>query len=90
MTLVNSILFILVFASGIIGLMIILVRTGFISLKNAAGIKILYSSLVICLLLLVLAYSAKLLSTDEGKKWLDSFSDNGDCERPNRPYWCEL
>ena len=90
MTLVNSLLLILAFTSVIIGLIIALVHTNFISLKEASSVKILYSVLVISLLLLVITFSAKLLSSDEGKKWLDSFSDNGDCEKPNRPYWCEL
>lgn len=90
MTLVNSLLLILIFASLMIGLAIVLVHTDIISLKNASRVKILYSALVICLLLLVITFSAKLLSTDEGKKWLDSFSNNGDCDKPDRPYWCEL
>ncbi len=90
MTLVNGLLLILVFISTIIGLIIALVHTDFISLKDASKVKILYSALVISLLLLVIAFSAKLLSSDEGKKWLDSFSNSGDCEKPNRPYWCEL
>lgn len=90
MIIVNSLLLILVFISVIIGLIIALVHTDFIALKKASSVKILYSVLVICLLLLVITFSAKLLSSDEGKKWLDSFSDNGDCEKPNRPYWCEL
>ena len=90
MTIVNGLLLILAFASGIVALIILLVHTDFISLKDASSIKVLYSSLVVCLLLLVIAFSAKLLSSDEGKKWLDSFSDSGDCEKPDRPYWCEL
>ena len=90
MTLVNSILVILVFASTIIGLIIILVLTKFVSLKDTSSIRILYSALVICLLLFVITFSVKLLTTDEGKKWLDSFSTSGDCDKPNRPYWCEL
>ncbi len=90
MTIVNGLLLILAFASGIVALIILLVHTDFISLKDASSIKVLYSSLVVCLLLLVIAFSAKLLSSDEGKKWLDSFSDSGDCEKPERPYWCEL
>jgi hypothetical protein len=80
----------LVFISVMIGLIIIFVQTELVSLKDALSLKLLYSALAICLLLSVITFSAKLFSTDAGKKWLDSFSDNGDCEKPNRPYWCEL
>jgi len=91
MTLVNSILLILVIASAITGLMIILVKTKLISPRGISNIKVLYSSaLIICLLLTVIAFSTKLLSTNEGKKWLDSFSNSGDCEKVDRPYWCDL
>jgi hypothetical protein len=90
MTLINSLLLILVFASAIFGLIIVLVQTKFISLKGASSIKILYSALLICLLLSVITFSVKLLSSDEGQKWLDSFSNSGDCDKPDRPYWCEL
>ena len=90
MTITDGLLLLIVFASVAIGLIIILVQTKFILLKDANSIKVLYSALITCLLLVVIVFSAKLLSTDEGKKWLDSFSDNGDCEKPNRPYWCEL
>ena len=90
MTLANSLLMIFVFAGVIIGSIILLVQANFITLKTSSNIKILYSSLVICLLLVVITFSAMQLSTDEGRKWLDSFSNSSDCEKPNRPYWCEL
>jgi len=90
MTLANSLLLILIIASGIIGLLIVLVHTDFIALKKASNIKTLYSSLVVCLLLFVIVFSVKLLSSDGGKKWLDSFSDSDDCDKIDRPYWCDL
>lgn len=90
MTIVNVLLLILVIASSTLGLIIALVLANLITLKKASSIKTLYSALVICLLTLIVGYSAKMLSSDEGKRWLDSFSNNGDCDKPNRPYWCEL
>lgn len=90
MTLVNGLLLLLVFASGVLGLVIALVLINFITLKNPSSIKTLYSALVICLLASIIGFSVKMLTSDEGKKWLDSFSENGDCDKPDRPYWCEL
>ena len=90
MTLVNGLLLILAFASFALGLIIALVLTNFITLKKASSIKTLYSALVICLLTLIIGFSVKMLTSVEGKKWLDSFSENGDCDKPDRPYWCEL
>ncbi|MDW3095285.1 MAG: hypothetical protein R8G33_06420 [Gammaproteobacteria bacterium] len=90
MTIVNGLLLILLFASCALGLIIALVLTDFITLKKPSSIKVLYSALVICLLTLIVGISVKMLSSEEGKKWLDSFSENGDCDKPNRPYWCEL
>jgi len=90
MTALDGLLIALLFASLVIGLVIILIRADIISLKTSSRIKVLYSALIITLLLLFLGFSTKLLSTDNGQMWLDSFSNNGDCDKPNRPYWCEL
>lgn len=86
----NGILITLLFISAVTAVLIILVKTEIISLKNTAQVKVFYSALTISLLAFCILLSVKLLTSDEGKKWLDSFSENGDCERIDRPYWCEL
>tara|TARA_R110002096_G_scaffold181301_17_gene358891 strand:+ start:1876 stop:2142 length:267 start_codon:yes stop_codon:yes gene_type:complete len=87
---INSILLIAVFASTILGIIVLLVHMNFFTFKKASSIKALYSALIIGLLLVVITFSVKLISTDGGKKWLDSFSSSSDCEKSDRPYWCEL
>ena len=90
MNLMNSLLLMLGIVSIVAGLMIVLARTNVISFKKASVLKTLYAVLTISLLLLVTGFTAKFLSSDEGKKWLDSFSSNGDCDKIDRPYWCDL
>ncbi len=90
MTVLDGLLIALLFVSLVIGLAISLIRANFISLKNSSHIKVLYSALIITLLLLFLGFSTKLFSAEKAQMWLDSFSNNGDCDKPNRPYWCEL
>jgi len=58
--------------------------------NNLNRTTLLYSSATIVVLILITVISVKLLTSDAGKKWLDSYSDNGDCERVDRPYWCDL
>lgn len=58
--------------------------------NNLNRVRLLYSSATIVVLILITVISVTLLTSDAGKKWLDSFSENGDCERVDRPYWCEL
>ena len=59
-------------------------------LNNAAQVKTLYSSLIVILLIFFIGLTAKILMSDEGQIWLDSFSENGDCDQVDRPYWCDL
>lgn len=68
MNLMNGLLLVLGITSIVAGLMIVLARTHIISFKKASALKALYTVLTITLLLLVTGFTAKFLSSDEGKK----------------------
>ena len=68
-----------------IGLVVLLLVTGIIELRNPTNNKILYSSLVIILLCLVLTLFTKALTMENGLS-----STNDECARDDPPFWCNL
>ena len=90
MFVVDGLLIALLTTSAVIGIIIVLVKIDIVALKNAAQVKTLYSSLIVILLIFFIALTAKILMSDKGQMWLDSFSENGDCDKIDRPYWCDL
>ena len=90
MSVVDGVLIALIFISAVLGVMVALVKTDIIALKNSTQIKVFTNLLIASLLLLLVGVTVKLLMSDEGQRWLDSFSENGDCDQVDRPYWCDL
>ena len=67
-----------------IGLLVLLLVTGIIELRNSSNNKFLYSVLIITILCLVLALFAKALSNR------DSSNGNNECAQEDPPFWCHL
>ena len=86
---ISLLLIILTVISSTIGLIILLVLTDIIALKNNSGIKVLYSALVITLLLLVFVLATKFISESDGD-WLPSFKSSDSCNKKDPPFWCDL
>lgn len=76
----------LIVIAAAIGLVVLLVVTGIIELRNPTNNKILYSALIIILLCLVLALFSKTLNHENGG--LSSGSD--ECDKEDPPFWCHL
>ena len=90
MSIIDGILIALLFISAVIGVIVILINVDIIALKNSQQVKMFYSALIIILLVFLLGLMVKIFTSQDGQKWLDSFSDNGDCDKIDRPYWCDL
>lgn len=90
MSIIDGALIALVLLSLSTGMMIVLIKADIIALKKPAQIKFIYTVLTILLLLFFIGLSLKILSSEQGQRWLESFSENGDCDRAERPYWCDL
>lgn len=90
MLIIDIVLIVILFLCVLIGAVIMLVKANVIILKNAGQITVFNSALIILILIFLISISARLLTSEEGKRWLDSFSDNSDCDRIDRPYWCDL
>ena len=76
----------LIVIAAAIGLVVLLVVTGVIELRNPTNNKILYSALVITLLCLVLVLFSKALN--RGGDNLSS--DSEECKQEDPPFWCHL
>ena len=90
MNVFDGVLLGLVVISSAIGLIILLVLADVLSLKKPSNIKTLYSALVVSVLLIILTFSSKYLFSDEHNKWLPSFDSSDSCNKPDRPFWCDL
>ena len=90
MSIIDGSLIALLSISALLGVMVALIKFDVITLKNNQQLTVFYSALVICLLLFFIVLTSKFLMSEDGKKWLDSFSENGDCDKIDRPYWCDL
>ena len=75
----------LIVIAAAIGLVVLLVVTGMIELRNRTNNKILYSALVIVLLCLVLLLFSKALNQENG-----ALSSNDECDQEDPPFWCHL
>ena len=86
MTLIDTLILGLVVITAAIGLVVLLLVTGMIELRNPSNNKILYSALIIFLLFLVLALFIKALSNNSAN------SGNGadECKQEDPPFWCHL
>ncbi len=76
--------------SSAIGLIILLVLADVLSLKKPSNIKTLYSALIVSVLLIIITFSSKYLFSDEHNNWLPSFDSSDSCNKPDRPFWCDL
>lgn len=90
MSILDVILLALLLIGALVGAILLLVKINILTLSSPKKIKFFYTTLTIIILLLVVTFTVKILTSDAGKKWLDSFSENGDCDRVDRPYWCDL
>ena len=75
----------LIVIAAAIGLVVLLVVTGMIELRNPTNNKILYSALVVTLLCLVLLLFSKALNLEGG-----AFSSSDECGQEDPPFWCHL
>ncbi len=85
MTLIDTLILGLVVIIAVVGLVVLLLITRLIELRNPSNNKILYSALVISLFFLVLALFAKVLLSNK----LGTAS-NDECEKEDPPFWCHL
>lgn len=76
----------LIVIASAIGLVVLLVVTGMIELRNSTNNKILYSALIITGLCLVLVLFAKALNIENG----GLSSDSDECNKEDPPFWCHL
>ena len=83
---IDTLIYGLVVIAAAIGLVVLLVVTGIIELRNPTNNKILYSALVITLLGLVLLLFTKALNLGEG----GLSSSNNECDQEDPPFWCHL
>ena len=90
MSILDVILLALLVVGALIGTILLLVKMNILALSSPKKISVFYNILIIIALLLAIMFTVKILNSDAGKKWLDSFSENGDCDRADRPYWCDL
>ena len=90
MSVIDGVLLALLFISALLAAVLILIKLNMLKLNKPEQVNVFNNLLIIIVLIFFIALGAKLLMSDEGKKWLDSFSENGDCDRIDRPYWCEL
>lgn len=67
-----------------IGLVVLLLVTGIIELRNPSNNKLLYSVLIITILCLVLTLFAKALNNTGQSR------DNDECAQEDPPFWCHL
>ncbi len=74
----------LIVIAAAIGLVVLLVVTGMIELRNPTNNKILYSALIIVLLCLVLLLFSKALNTN------GTLSSSDECDQDDPPFWCHL
>ena len=87
MTLINTFLLILVVITAAVSLLVLLVVTNIVELRNPSNSKALYSTLVVSLLFLVLLLFAKAFFSHN----VNLQSDNGnECEKEDPPFWCYL
>ena len=75
----------LIVIAAAIGLVVLLVVTGMIELRNPTNNKILYSALIIVLLCLVLLLFSKALNIENG-----TLSSGDECDQEDPPFWCHL
>ena len=90
MSLFNGILFVLFLISCMIGMVILLVLANVLTLKKPSNIKILFNALIFSLLAFVTVLSGKYIFSSEHNDWLPNFQDSDSCDKPDRPYWCEI
>ena len=75
----------LIVIAAAIGLVVLLVVTGMIELRNPTNNKILYSALIVVLLCLVLLLFSKALNRENG-----ALSSSDECDQNDPPFWCHL
>ena len=90
MSILDVILLASLVVGALIGTILLLVKMNILALSRPKKISVFYNILTIIALLLAIMFTVKILSSDAGKKWLYSFSENGDCDRVDKPYWCDL
>ncbi len=90
MSMTEGALIALFFLNMCCAIMIVLIKADMITLQKPERIKFIYGILTTLLIAFFIGLSLKALSSEQGQKWLESFSQNGDCDRADRPYWCDL
>ncbi len=90
MALIDALIWGLVTLGAAGGLAVLLVITGMIELRNPANNKILYSTLIIILLLLVLTLFGKAVFIEGEGFSFNRSPDSDDCKKPDPPFWCYL